>query len=114
MRIHPESLVQTLYLNLTVVVSDLIEMPYGVSHIRKEAPLFESISILLTQLACLGSGQSSQIKELQESQGKSCLWCQASGLASLENAASPGELERPLGSLFPSFQIPQFPEGEKL
>lgn len=29
-RIRPESLVHTLYLDLTVVVRDLIEMPYGV------------------------------------------------------------------------------------
>lgn len=29
-RIRPESLVHTLYLDLTMVVRDLIEMPYGV------------------------------------------------------------------------------------
>lgn len=37
-RIRPESLVHTLYLNLTVAVRDLIEMPYGVGHILNKAP----------------------------------------------------------------------------
>lgn len=42
-KLHPETLVQTLYLDLTAVASDVTEVPSGVSHILKKVSHWVSL-----------------------------------------------------------------------